>query len=443
MLVRLQPGPGETLAERALNGALSGGIRYTGPADTVWSLLNVPDQSLVGPIGLVADFAGTLGAPILTGGFRGEQLSYRHLAFGTRVTGLTLQGVLDGSEVKLVRLEGNVNGGTIKGSGAARLAAEGAGSIDLQFMLERARIANSPSTTIVVSGPLRITGSLRDATLSGELRVDDGQIRLGGLQPAAVTSDIKVRRVDAPIPAAARAESRFALDIKVSARDSVRAQGLGLDSFWSADVRIGGDLAQPRLTGDARLTRGTFDFAGTSFDIRRGVIGFVGEPLDTSLAIEAVATAEGMTALVRIDGTARLPELSFSSSPPLPEDEVLSRLLFGSSVADLSATEALQLATALASLRGGTGGLDPLGRLQRASGIDRIRLTGSDAQSGMGTGIAFGERIGRNLYVEVATDTRGNALTRVELTLTKVLSLLAQVTTLGDAAVNLRYAREY
>jgi translocation and assembly module TamB len=273
--------------------------------------------------------------------------------------------------------------------------------------------------------------------------VDDGQIRLGGLQPAAVTSDIKVRRVDAPIPAAARAESRFALDIKVSARDSVRAQGLGLDSFWSADVRIGGDLAQPRLTGDARLTRGTFDFAGTSFDIRRGVIGFVGEPLDTSLAIEAVATAEGMTALVRIDGTARLPELSFSSSPPLPEDEVLSRLLFGSSVADLSATEALQLATALASLRGGTGGLDPLGRLQRASGIDRIRLTGSDAQSGMGTGIAFGERIGRNLYVEVATDTRGNALTRVELTLTKVLSLLAQVTTLGDAAVNLRYAREY
>jgi translocation and assembly module TamB len=61
----------------------------------------------------------------------------------------------------------------------------------------------------------------------------------------------------------------------------------------------------------------------------------------------------------------------------------------------------------------------------------------------MGTGIAIGERLGRNIYVEVATDTEGNALSRVELTLTRMLSVLAHVTTLGDAGINLRYSRDY
>lgn len=443
MLVKLAPGPGDTLAKRALSGALSGGIRYTGPAETIWSLVNLPDQSLAGPIGLSADFSGTPGSPVLTGGFRGEQLLYRHLGYGTRISGLTLQGVFAGNEARLVRLDGAVNGGTLKGSGTVRLAAEGAGDVDLAFQLDQARIADSPSTRIIVSGPLRLSGSLRDSTLSGELRVDEGLIRLGALQSVAVTSDIPVRRKGAPVVVAGTRPSRFGLDVRVSARDSVKVQGLGLDSFWGTEARLGGDLAQPRVTGEARLARGTFDFAGRSFDIRRGLVGFAGEPLDSSIAIEATATSEGFTALVRIDGTARRPELTFTSIPPLPEDEVLARLLFGSSVTDLSAPEALQLAAAVAGLRGGTGGLDPLGRIQRASGIDRIRLTGSDSETGMGTGIAIGERIGRNLYVEVATDTRGNALTRVELTLTRVLSLLAHVTTLGDAGVNLRYGREY
>ena len=443
MRVQLAPGPGDSLAARALSGALSGGIRYTGPAETVWSLLNVPDQSLVGAIGLAADFSGTLGAPELAGGFRGEQLLYRHLSYGTRISGLTIQGVFEGNEVRLVQLEGAVNGGTIKGSGSARLAAEGAGAVDIALELDRARIADSPSTRLTVSGPLRLSGSLRDSTLSGELRIDEGQIRLGALQSATAISDIPVRRRGAPVVVASTRPSRFGLDIRVTARDSVKVQGLGLDSFWGAQARLGGDLALPKVTGEARLARGTFDFAGRSFEIRRGLVGFAGEPLDSSLAIEATATSEGFTASVRIDGTARQPQLSFASIPPLPEDEVLARLLFGSSVADLSAPEALQLASAIGGLRGGTGGLDPLGRIQRISGIDRIRLTGSDSETGMGTGIAIGERIGRNLYVEVATDTSGNALTRVELTLTRVLSLLAHVTTLGDAGINLRYGREY
>ncbi|WP_448586462.1 translocation/assembly module TamB domain-containing protein [Thermaurantiacus sp.] len=445
LLVRLAPGPGDTLVARALAGALSGGVRYFGPAETPWSFLGLPDQALSGPIGLAADFGGTLGSPDLSGGFRGEGLLYRHLLFGTRVSGIEVQGVFDGGDIRVVRLDGASNGGRLSGSGRVRLAAEGAGEVDLRIALDRARLADSPSTRATVSGNVALRGNLRDLVLSGDLEIAEGEIRLGRLSTAAApVTDVRVRRQGARAPSlVAAAPTRLRYDLLVRAPNSVRIEGLGLDSFWGGRFGLGGDLLAPRLSGEATLSRGTFDFAGRSFEISRGRVGFAGDPLDSSVLIEASATSDGFTAGVRIAGTARRPEISLTSSPALPEDEVLSRLLFGSSIADLSAPEAIQLAAAVAGLRGGASSLDPIGRLRRASGLDRLRLTGADAETGMGAGIALGERIGRNLYVEVATDTSGNALTSLELILTRVLSLLVQVNTLGDAGVSLRYARDY
>ena len=37
---------------------LSGGLRYNGPADTIFSLAALPDQNLKGAVGIAADFGG-------------------------------------------------------------------------------------------------------------------------------------------------------------------------------------------------------------------------------------------------------------------------------------------------------------------------------------------------------------------------------------------------
>jgi autotransporter translocation and assembly factor TamB len=73
----------------------------------------------------------------------------------------------------------------------------------------------------------------------------------------------------------------------------------------------------------------------------------------------------GVTAVIVIGGRAQNPQITFTSTPALPQDEVLARLLFGSSVTSLSPTQAIQLAAALNSLRGSGGGLNPLGKLRR------------------------------------------------------------------------------
>ena len=121
----------------------------------------------------------------------------------------------------------------------------------------------------------------------------------------------------------------------------------------------------------------------------------------------------------------------------------MSRILFGSSIANLSAIQAVQLASSLNSLRGSGGGLNPLGKLRSATGIDRLRILGADEASGRGTALAAGQYITDDIYVELITDTRGFTATQLEISLTRALSLLSQAGGSGQTNVSIRYRKDY
>jgi len=143
-----------------------------------------------------------------------------------------------------------------------------------------------------------------------------------------------------------------------------------------------------------------------------------------------------------VTGTAGQPEIAFSSEPVLPEEEILARLLFGGSITSLSATDALQLGTALASLRGGAG-LDPINQLRNAIGLDRLRIVAADPVLDRATAIALGKNLGRRVYVELITDGRGYSATEVEFRVTRWLSLLAAVSTVGRESAVAEISRDY
>jgi translocation and assembly module TamB len=224
----------------------------------------------------------------------------------------------------------------------------------------------------------------------------------------------------------------------------VAVTGLGLTSEWSANLKIGGAPDNPAITGQARLIRGDYEFAGREFELSRGIIRFGGEtPANPSLDIEANANATGINASIRVTGNAAKPEIGFSSVPALPEDELLSRLLFGTSITNLSAPEALQLAAAVAALQDGSGGLNPINAVRRAAGLDRLRILPADPQTGQGTSIAAGKYVTRRLYAEIVTDGQGYSATQVEFQVTRWLSLLSSISTLGRQSVNVRVSRDY
>ena len=431
-----------------LNGApLFAQVRYNGPADTLWRLTGVESIDLSGPIAVGADVRGTLKSPQIGGSFATQQLRLESRASGTVLTGLQSRGAFSGSRLVIDSFTGNAGRGTLTGRAAFDLAAAKGFGIDIAATATNAELIRRDDVSATVSGPLTIRSDGASGVIAGNVDLVRSSFRLGQANATAAIPRLKVREINRPADRDAdvgAAPMIWALDIKARAQNQLAVTGLGLDSEWAGDLALGGTLDAMRITGRLDVVRGGYEFAGKRFDLARGTIRFQGaSPPDPVVDIEANANIQSIAATIKVVGTASKPEINFASTPALPQDELLSRLLFGTSITSLSAPEALQLAAAVGSLRGGGGGLDPINAVRRAIGLDRLRILPADATTGSKTAVAAGKYITRRTYVEVISDGQGYSATRIEFQVTRWLSLLSTISTIGRQSATVRASKDY
>ena len=437
-----------TLGERLRGGRLAGQMRYDGPADALWRLVALEAFDLNGQVALAADVTGSIDAPLIRGSLGSQSLRLQSALTGTDISQIAVAGRFGGSRLDLTSLAGRTpGGGSVVGSGFIDFTGIGARApvIDLRLAARGAQVLNRSDMAASVTGPLRIVSDGVGGTIAGRVAIDKARWQLGRAAavvqlPLIRTREIN-RRADIAPPRVRAQPWRFLIDAAGGNRVEVR--GLGLDSEWGADIRIRGTTAAPAIQGRADLVGGGYEFAGQRFELKRGRISFDGSaPPNPRLDIMAEAAITGLTAQVSVQGTSLKPEITFVSTPAMPEEELLSRLLFGSSITQISAPEALQLGAALASLRSG-GGLDPINRLRSAIGLDRLRIVSADAAVGRGTGLAAGKYLGRRFYAEIVTDGRGYSATELEFRVTNWLSILGSVSTIGRQGLDVRVSKDY
>ena len=454
MQVNLRPlGEGADWTGRLFAAPLSGGVRYNGPADVLFSLAALPDQSLKGSIGLAADFSGRLETPQLTGVVRATNLTYENAQYGTKLTNMAINGRFTNDRLQVESLTAKAGDGTVSANGFVSLSAAESFPMQLGIEMNNAQLASGQDLSARATGQLNIVnGAGRPPTISGRIGLPETRYRIvyqGATQVATLTG---VRRK--PPPGRERISgspeplqsvpSDWRLDVTVEADNRIYVSGMGLESEWAADLKVGGTSGAPRITGTVTLVRGTLGFAGHSFTLQEGRVAFNGGPMtDPDVNIVARGDIEDVTVNINITGSGMNPQIAITSTPALPEDELMARILFGGPVGELSTVQALQLAASLNSLRGGGGGLNPLGALQSAGGIDRLRILGPDEASGRGPAVAAGQYITNDVYVEIVTDARGFTATQLEVALTKALSVLSQMGSFGGSSVNLRYRKDY
>ncbi|MBA3055527.1 MAG: translocation/assembly module TamB [Sphingomonadales bacterium] len=442
------PGTG-SVGERLGAGRLFSQLRYSGPADALWRLLGIETFDLTGPVEVAADMTGKLADPAIRGSLASTRLRLQSSLTGTDIEEISVRGNFAGSRLELANFAGRARGGgQVSGSGSVDLAGLGAGrgpSLDFRIAARNAALISRDDMAATVTGPLRIVSNGVGGTIAGRLTIESAKWNLGRAAavtelPIVNTREINPRADVAPVRRPA-APWRFLVDAEGPNRVAVR--GLGLDSEWGANIRIRGTTSAPAIFGRAEMVRGSYDFAGQRFDLTRGLITFDGDsPPDPRLDIAATAQVTGLTASVTVTGTATYPDIRFSSTPALPEEELLSRLLFGSSITQISAPEAVQIGAALAALRGG-GGMDPINQLRTAVGLDRLRIVGADVATGRGTSVAVGKYIGRRLYAEIVTDGRGYNATQLEYRVTRWLSVLATVSSIGRQGIDAKISKDY
>jgi translocation and assembly module TamB len=418
-----------------------------------FSLAGMSNQHLTGPIGIAADFSGSVSAPRLTGMVRADDLTYGNETYGTTINHLKIDGRFSNDEFILNQASGQAGDGTVSAQGRVGLSSASGFPMSITAKFDNARLARSDALGATATGQITVTKNAQVQKIEGQLNIPEAQyqiIRQGAAEVPELTGIRRKSQVVAandngtPAKAPARASGIFDLDLRIRADNRIQVSGMGLESEWSARIDVTGTSAAPQIRGQMEIVRGTYSFASRRFDVTRGTIRFQGAQLSNpTIDIAATTTAEGITAILAVSGTAQQPQISFTSNPSLPQEEVLSRLFFGTNVTNLSATEAIQLAAAVNSLRGSGVGLNPLGKLKSATGIDRLRILGADDTTGRGTSLAAGKYITDDIYIEIITDARGFTATQLEIALNRALSLLSQTGSFGGSSVSLRYSRDY
>lgn len=434
--------------DELLNRPLFAQARFNGAAESLWRLTGVETFDLTGPVAVSADVDGTLANPQIKGQLKTSNARLESPLTGTVISSIKAAGQFDGSRLVLPDISGVTRGGgSVSGNGSFNFAVasgEGVG-IEMDITADQAALISRDDFAATVTGPINIRSSSDGGLITGDVILNRSFFRFGRASETVALPEIKVteinRRADERPRRVRSRPWRFALN--ANAPNRLQVEGLGLASEWRAALKVSGPVDNFALTGSANLVRGNYTFAGRRFQLQRGRIRFVGsQPPNPVLDIEAEANLTGLNATINVTGTGNQPEIAFNSIPALPQDELLSRILFGASISDLSAPEAVQLAAAVASLNSG-GGLDPINQLRKAVGLDRLRILPSDTDTGSGTSIAAGKYITRRAYVELITDGKGYSATRLEFQITRWLSILSSISTLGRQSANVKVSRDY
>ncbi|MCF8476215.1 MAG: translocation/assembly module TamB domain-containing protein, partial [Pseudolabrys sp.] len=302
--------------------------------------------------------------------------------------------------------------------------------------------------SLSLSGPLA-----RSPTISGTIDVVSLDVTDPEQLPATLRPIDGTVHVSPPPAAAARlaAQARAKalarrtpafdamLDLTISAPNRVFVRGRGIDAELGGDLRLRGRLSNPETIGAFELRRGRFSIAGTRLDFTEGRVLFTGD-LTPTLDFVAQTRASDVTAIITISGSARQPSFAFSSEPDLPQDEVLSRILFSKASGGLSAIQALQLAQVAAQFSG-AGGPDVFERVRKSLGVDSLDVSvGTNGNPTVGVSRSIGRRL--SIGVKTGTEATDSGVT-VDLDVTRNIRLKGEADANGDTALGAGVEWEY
>lgn len=408
-------------------GGLEGEIEGKSNLARLSSLVPLRGHELSGPATGRFTLEGTVGAPRVGGSLRVERGWYQNLDYGSVLKDLTIEVSAVGQRLEIEKMRAtDGDKGSLTAEGSVNIDPERNFPVDIKINLSNMTLIRRHDVTGTIDGSITVAGSADKMAIGGKLEVKSAEVLLKSTPPRAVVQleVIEVSPGKAATEPRAEQEAPSApgpeIDLKVNIPGNVFVRGRGLDSEWRGDLGITGQTGKQAITGNLNTVRGTFDFLGKRFTVTSGVISFHGAiPFAPTIDVTAESRAKDITARLILQGAASGPDIRLESDPPLPSDEILSRVLFNRTSGNLTPLQALRLADALRSLSGRGHALDFLARTREFLGLGQLefRETGNGDEND--TALGLGKYLTEDVYVDVEKgigSESGKASVRVEIT---------------------------
>ncbi|MGO7213881.1 translocation/assembly module TamB domain-containing protein [Rhizobium ruizarguesonis] len=435
-----------------ITGARAIDMRFTG---------NLPFAVLGAPLaqqGFVADgvatvnlqVGGTAAAPVINGTVSTNGAKLVDVRRNLAVNNLAATVTFNGSQAVISRLSGNLGGGgTISVSGTIGIQPAGGFPADISIKLDKAVYVDGTLVVSTVNGTLGLRGPIKSATLSGKLRLDKTSITVPEKLPTSLR-EIDIRHKNAPRAVLAQLRddgerkpgeksSVITLDLEIDAPSHIFVRGRGIDAELGGRVTIRGTAAAPIVTGGFTMRRGRLTILNRRLDFSdKSRITFAGD-LTPALDMEATSSSGTTTLTVDVAGLATDPAITFSSSPELPQDEVLAQLIFGQSMSKLSPVQIAQLADAVSQLAGNRS-TSLFEGLRNQLGVDDFDVsTDSKGQ----TSVSVGRYLNDRTYFELQQGGSAGAKAVINLDVGRGVKLRGGAGGNGEGEAGIVYEREY
>ncbi|WP_185233821.1 translocation/assembly module TamB domain-containing protein [Teredinibacter franksiae] len=395
--------------------------RLEGHVDMAVANFILPDsQKVTGTLVTDVDVSGDLDRPNIKGVVEIRDVNYRHSELGTSLNNASALLSFEGTKVYLKNLQA-------KDDGDGRIAMNGlfdwqkddnAKAIELSLDADKFSLFEHDHVEGKISANVQATGNVERILVKGDIIVSPLSISIAA-NPGPSIPEIEYefeqieeqqRNSRLPFPV-------IELDINIGVNQQAYIRGRGLEAELEGKMNLKGPTNKLEYQGAFNTIRGGFELVGKQFSLEKGEVGFSNNAV--IILVVGVYEDDEMEVRAEVSGTGEDFNFKLTSIPSMPEDELIAKLIFGSSVQDISALQALQLASTVQRLKGGQV-WDPVGEARNILHVDTLSIDTETTDEGTELKFGAGKYITDRVYLEIersaepAHPWQGNLL--IELT---------------------------
>jgi hypothetical protein len=404
--------------------------------------LFLPWEGAEGQINYIGELEGPLSSPQIKGAidFQGTLFPLPRFAHALHdYSGLIF---VENSTFTLRSLKAQLGGGDVQGQGTLRLGRGGVDFMDIRLEGKNLLLSPLERTRALAEGELNLIKDAERFVLNGDFYVH----RLSWQR------ELNERFVFYSTPYyQSRREPGFFDDLNLNVR--LRAD----DNAWMEnslgrirgrlDLMISGNVKLPILLGDIEAIDGYVFFQDRRFDILRGRVSFSNPmTIEPYLSFTGETYVKDYRVTFGLDGLLDKLTPEFSSSPPLPPEDVLALLTLGESFRrtyqyDRSRQQSTASLVSFQLSEEAKKSADKIFRLDRFR-IDPFVL-GSSTE--MTARLTLGKRISRNFFILYSTNltTQREEIMRLEWELTKDLSIVSTRDEKGRISIDIKIHKRF
>lgn len=397
----------------------------------------LPWKGAIGSINFLLSFEGPVASPELSGAVEVKGSVLPIPGFAHALNDFSGLAFIKNSQISIRSFQATLGGGPVQASGQLSFGERGVEEADLQLEGREMRLSVFEKTRAVADGTIRFLRRNGKNVLDGDLSFQEVWWGRELTEKPAFSTSAYAGNEDRKSPL-----GDLSLNLRLRANDNVWMENSLGRIRARLDLTISGPAANPVITGEIDALSGTVYFQDRDFKVVRGRLSFF-NPLviDPYIDFQSETYVKDYHVVFNLTGLVSNLRPEFSSSPPLPQEQILSLLALGESFQRRYSLDATQMSTA--SLISSQLARGPENLLS----LDSLRLDpfimGSTSE--ITARLTVGKRLSRNFSIVYSTNlaTQREEIVRVEWDLGRDLSLVAIRDEVGRISLDLKIRKRF